>query len=338
MAKSPSFPSGRVGAAAVICGVVLGACASPASRQGAGPDVTRPPTPGRTAPITASPGSKTASAHPSPKPSGQRSSSIVSAIAEPPVTFTADTVTTFAQVSSSTPVPLVIVRADFGDGSGIVTLPATACGVDSVQQPGVVNSPAVSHRYARPGQHTIRIWARLGCAINQSVQYATTAVYAYPSAPPGAAGWQRCQPGQLSATFTPLGAATGNVSTQIVFRNVSAVPCHLYGFPGLQMLDAAGAALPTTVDWGASYLFPALNPHLVGLAPAQAASFDLGYGDNPTGNPPPPYRQACPAAATLVIIPPDDFTSLRARVAIAPCNGDLTVSPVVPGTTPIPFS
>jgi hypothetical protein len=43
------------------------------------------------------------------------------------------------------------------------------------------------------------------------------------------------------------------------------------------------------------------------------------------------------AAATLVIIPPDDFTSLRVIAKIAACNGDLTVSAVVPGTTPIPF-
>jgi hypothetical protein len=93
--------------------------------------------------------------------------------------------------------------------------------------------------------------------------------------------------------------------------------------------------LPTT-SWGGSFLFPALGPHLVGLAPAQTASFDLEYGDNPAGNPP-PYQHACLAAATLVIIPPDDFTSLRVIAKIAACNGDLTVSAVVPGTTPIPF-
>lgn len=134
-----------------------------------------------------------------------------------------------------------------------------------------------------------------------------------------------------------MGVATGHVGVEIVLRNVSAVPCHLYGFPGLQMLDASGAALPTTTHWGGSFLFPALGPDLVGLGSGQRASFDVAYIDLPIGNPPPPYQQACPEAATLVVIPPDDFTSLRVAAKIAPCQGDLAVSPVVPGTARIPF-
>jgi hypothetical protein len=123
---------------------------------------------------------------------------------------------------------------------------------------------------------------------------------------------------------------------EIVLRNVSALPCYLDGFPGLQMLSASGALLPTTAHWGGSFLFPALRPRLVGLTPSQAASFDLAYTDVPSVSL--PYQQACPEAATLVIIPPDDVTSLRATAKIAPCEGDLDVSPVVPGTIPIPFS
>jgi hypothetical protein len=119
-------------------------------------------------------------------------------------------------------------------------------------------------------------------------------------------------------------------------RNVSALPCHLSGFPGLQMLAATAALLPTTTHWGGSFLFPALRPHLVGLRPSQTASFDLAWADMPVGTA--PYRQACPAAAALVIIPPDDFTALRATAKIAPCEGDLDVSPIVPGTIPIPFN
>jgi len=134
-----------------------------------------------------------------------------------------------------------------------------------------------------------------------------------------------------------MGAATGHVGVQVVLRNVSAVPCHLYGFPGLQLLNASGVALPTVTHWGGSFLFPALSPHMVGLAPAQKASFDLAYVDIPIGNPAPSYQQACPATATLAIIPPDDFTSLSTTAKISPCNGGLSVSAVVPGTTRIPF-
>lgn len=136
--------------------------------------------------------------------------------------------------------------------------------------------------------------------------------------------------------MAPIGVATGHAGAQIVLHNVSATPCHLAGFPGVQMLSASGAPLPTTAHRGWSFLFPALRPHLVALTPSQTASFDLAYTDVPAGNL--TYQQACPAAATLVIIPPDDVTSLRATARIVPCGGDLDVSPVVPGTIPIPFS
>ncbi len=164
----------------------------------------------------------------------------------------------------------------------------------------------------------------------------TTPPVSSPASPPAAA--PRCGAGQLTATFKALGAATGHVGAEIIFRNMSAQSCHLDGYAGLTMLDAHGTALATTVHWGGSFLFPAVAPHVVGLAPGQQASFDLEYADNPAGNPPPPYQQACPAAATLKIIPPDDVTALSARVTMAPCQGDVYVSPVVPGTAPIRFS
>jgi len=335
MTKSRNLTVGWVGAGVVICGVLLGACSGGTGYHAAGPPMLGARK--ATSPIAATPGATSSPASFSPEPNSTWPPSTVSALAGPAVTFTGERVRAFAQVQSSTPMPLVVTRADFGDGSGIITFPATTCRADPVRPYGLVNSPPVSHRYARPGQHTIRIWARLGCGPDQPVQSDTAMVYAYRSAPLAAASWPRCQPGQLSAALASIGAATGHVGVQIVLRNVSAAPCHLYGFPGLQLFNASGVALPTVTHWGGSFLFPALSPHLVGLAPAQKASFDLAYVDIPIGNPPPPYQQACPAATTLAIILPDDFTSLSITANISPCNGDLSVSPVVPGTTRIPF-
>ena len=334
-----SLTAVRVGAVVVTCGVLLGACGGGTGHHAAGPNgrEATPKGPRATAPVRASPGATSPPTPGSLHPRSQRLASDVYPLAGPAVTFTGEKVTVFAEVGASTPTALAIVRVGFGDGSGVITLPATPCDADPVRRFRLVDSPPVSHRYARPGQHTIRIWSRLGCGAGQPVQSSTTTVYVFPSAPPAAAGWPRCQPGQLTATLTSMGAATGHVGVDIVLRNVSAVPCHLYGFPGLQLLSASGAPLPTTASWGGSFLFPALPPHLVGLAPGQKASFDLEYGDMPFGNPPPPYQQACPTAAALVIIPPDDFTSLTAAVTIAPCYGALSVSPVVPGTAHIPF-
>lgn len=336
--RSWSLAAGRAGAAVVACWVLLSACGGGTGRAGAGPEAARSAVPGTvaaTAPVTVSPGPTSPGPPPGAQPGSLPLSSTVSAIVGSNVTFTGEPVTAFAQVLSSAPVPLAVAWVDFGDGSGVGAGPAGPCLARPVQQFGVVNSAAVSHRYARPGRHVIRIWARLGCGTSQSVQYTTTTVFSYPSASPGASAWPRCQPGQLSATLVSLGAATGHVGAEIVLRNVSALPCHLYGFPGLQLLSADGAALPTTTHWGGSFLFPALRPHLVGLRTSQTASFDLAYTDVPVGDL--PYQQACPAAATLVIIPPDDFASLRATARITPCEGDLDVSPIVPGTIPIPF-
>jgi hypothetical protein len=336
MKRSRSFAAARAGAAVVACWVLLSGCGG-ASHHAAGPTAAHRSVPGAataTEPVTTIPGVTSPPSPAGPPPGSLPLSSTVSAIAGPPVTFTGEPVTAFAEAPSTAPVPLVVAWVDFGDGSGITAVPAGTCRARPVRPAGLVDSAVVSHRYARPGRHTIRIWARLGCGTTRPVQYATTTVFSYPSAPPGASAWPRCQPGQLSAALVSLGAATGHVGAQIVLRNVSARPCHLFGFPGLRMLAASGAPLPTSTHRGGSFLFAALRPHLVGLGPSQTASFDLAYTDIPADDL--PYRQACPAAATVVIIPPDDVTSLRAPARIAPCGGHLDVSPVVPGTIPIP--
>jgi hypothetical protein len=232
---------------------------------------------------------------------------------------------------------LAITRIDFGDGT-VVAPPATSeCQARPVQVPGLVNSVAVIHSYSQAGDHTIKIWSRLGCRADQSSEYTTTRLYSYLAAPAQAASWPRCQPGQLAATVIGLGVAGGNAGIEVVLRNTSKKACNLDGYPGLQLLGAKGEALPTTVYRGSAYVFPAISPHLVGLAPDQNTSFDVGYGDNPAGNPPPPYQQACPAVTQLSIIPPGDTTALLATAAISPCDGALTTSPLVPGIVPIPF-
>lgn len=263
-------------------------------------------------------------------------SATVFALANPGVGFTGDPVAVVVQTLSPEPVALLISGVDFGDGV-VVSEPVTGCRMLRVTSPNEVTSPAVVHRYATPGQHTIHVWSALGCAGNQSIQYSSTTVFQFPSAPPGAWSWPRCQPDELTATTTEQGAAGGNVGTMVVLRNRSAQSCHLFGYPGAQLLGAHDASLHTTVTWGGSYLFPMVAPHLVGLGPGQSASFDLAYGDNPVGDPPPPYDQACPTATGLAVIPPDDTAAVHATASLAPCSGAMDVSSVLPGTTWIPF-
>jgi hypothetical protein len=86
--------------------------------------------------------------------------STVSALARPAVTFTGERVRAFAQVQSFTPMPLVVTRAGFGDGSGMITFPAATCQARPAGPSGLVNSPGVPPlRAARAARNPD--WVRL---------------------------------------------------------------------------------------------------------------------------------------------------------------------------------
>jgi hypothetical protein len=151
---------------------------------------------------------------------------------------------------------------------------------------------------------------------------ATSTPSTRPSASPAAT--TTCQPGQLSLTVASTGAAAGSSRVTYVFRNISAGACSLYGYPGMQMLDAAGHPLPTTVIRGSSVTVPALPKRLVVLQPKGAASFYAGYSNVPTGS------EQCPSSARVEVTPPNDYSHLTISEKIAPCGGRITVSPVFP--------
>jgi len=65
---------------------------------------------------------------------------------------------------------------------------------------------------------------------------------ALPAARPAA-----CPAGQLHGSFTDLQGSTGHYHAVLVVRNVGAGPCTLFGYPALQMFDAAGQPLTTSV-------------------------------------------------------------------------------------------
>jgi hypothetical protein len=118
------------------------------------------------------------------------------------------------------------------------------------------------------------------------------------------------------------------------FQNRSAVTCTLYGFPGLQMLDAQGRPIPTRVNWGSDYVVRPEKPALVTLGPGDQASFVLGYST--------PGNLTCPASSQLEVTPPNETQSLVIAFQMAPAEPDadglnlqcgrVTVSPVYAGT------
>jgi hypothetical protein len=121
----------------------------------------------------------------------------------------------------------------------------------------------------------------------------------------------------------------------VTFKNTSGTACSLYGYPGLQMLDSSGHAIPTDVIRGTSTTVPSVPEELVPIAPGAEASFDLGFPDG-TG-----YGSAvCPTSTNVEITPPNATQPITISWQIQPYGGgtiaqlqcgQITVSPVYPG-------
>jgi hypothetical protein len=156
-----------------------------------------------------------------------------------------------------------------------------------------------------------------------------------PAAPAASASWPQCTPSQIGITATNAGAGLGHVGVLFALRNTSSASCRIEGYPGLQLLGSSGQALPTTVVRAVTgaYLFPAVAPHPVALTPGAAASFALQYGDVPVGaQANEPYAQACPPASSTQVTLPSDSDHAVVPASMAPCGGQVLVSPVVPGS------
>jgi hypothetical protein len=123
---------------------------------------------------------------------------------------------------------------------------------------------------------------------------------------------------------TGSSGAAGTIETTVALTSTAAAPCLLGGYPGLQMLAASGASLPTTVVRKGTYSFTSMAPATVTLARGQAAFFNIGYSDVPVGS-----ETTCPTSTSLEVTPPGAEDHLTLAAALAPCGGGtMVVSPV----------
>jgi hypothetical protein len=162
-----------------------------------------------------------------------------------------------------------------------------------------------------------------------------------PTAAGAAPGSSRCTRDEVRIADRAIGAALGHVGVLFTLHNTSAVSCRLFGYAGLELLGPRGRPLPTTVHRAVSgtYLFPAVVPHWVALAPGGYAAFDLEYGDNPSGaQAGEPYSQACPAASHTEVTLPNAYDFSVVPAHMAPCGGAVWISPVIPGRAWLKFS
>lgn len=148
----------------------------------------------------------------------------------------------------------------------------------------------------------------------------------------------RCPSSALSvqAFFLAAGSAAGSTGGAFGLTNHGAAPCTLYGFPGLQLVSASGALLPTTVIRGQYEVVSTVPDTVVTLAPGAQAYTYFMYSHVLGGGAP----SVCPPAETVDVTPPGAYHSLvvhftPASSAITPCKGHVWVSAVTLST---PFS
>ncbi|HEV7214121.1 MAG TPA: DUF4232 domain-containing protein [Chloroflexota bacterium] len=142
-----------------------------------------------------------------------------------------------------------------------------------------------------------------------------------------------CHTADLAISQEQGQVAVGNVGVSFRLRSLLAQRCTLYGFPGVQLLDAAGGPLPTYLTWSRSgYLIGTVPEQTITLDPGGSAYFVLEFTD--VAGP----DRACLAAPSLLVTPPNAYTSIATPVhGVAPCGGIVRASPVLP-TDPLAAS
>lgn len=114
----------------------------------------------------------------------------------------------------------------------------------------------------------------------------------------------RCHTGDLSGSVQNQDAGAGQRYADLVLRNDSPRPCTVFGYGGMQLVDAGGRPIPTDLRREANP-----GPSLVHLAPGATARSALHWtvvaaGAEPTEGP-------CePEPASARVTPPDETDQL----------------------------
>jgi hypothetical protein len=252
------------------------------------------------------------------------------------VPFTGDVVTFTAQASAHPGfvglLRLASVTVSFGDGTSASVTQRCSGG----EQTSAAGRLTLSHSYHRARLFTAEVTSASICGRTGSpdLNGVSAAVRVLPAASAASASWPRCPVDDVQIADHGTGAGLGHVGVLFTVHNVSAAGCNVLGYPGLKLLTTGGNALPTTVHDAAAgtYLFPAVAPHRVALRPGGYAAFELEYGDNPTGSQAnEPYSTACPTASQAEVTLPGASAGKTIPASMAPCGGDVWVSPVIPG-------
>jgi hypothetical protein len=116
-----------------------------------------------------------------------------------------------------------------------------------------------------------------------------------------------------------------------VLTNTGAQPCTLSGYPVVTLADSGGSF--TTNETDQAFLPDPLTAGIVGVPDSPvvvtaggSASFDVQYDLTPS------IGETCRQATALHIILPGIAGTIDSSSTIAPCGGNISVSPVHSGT------
>lgn len=135
-----------------------------------------------------------------------------------------------------------------------------------------------------------------------------------------------CRAPDLVLSFLGQQGATGNGELGFALRNTSSHSCRTSGYPGVQFLDSAGAALPTVSTRTTHDFFGPTPLQALVVSSGESFSFRIGVTHGIASS------AGCTTASGIGVIAPNDTTQLRATIPQGAYEcGTATVSPVRPG-------
>lgn len=190
----------------------------------------------------------------------------------------------------------------------VVSLALAACGsTTSAGVGGAATSSTTSTTAASP----------ISSAPSSST---TTSTTTSTTAPPTTG---RCRTSGLAVTIGPNSVGAGHVANVFTFTNIAATACTLYGYPGLQLLDAAGKPIATKVVRGAALYYANPNLTKVMLAPGTHASFATAYDEISL------HGRQCSISASVEVTAPNAYGHTIVPAHMGPCDGGLIVATAV---------
>ena len=115
----------------------------------------------------------------------------------------------------------------------------------------------------------------------------------------------------------------GNIYIPLVLKNTGSRTCSVAGFPGVSLLDAAGAQIgqPATRETG----FPEAAVKLAPGAQASTALHTANEGIAPGG--------CLPPSAKVRVFPPNELDAIEIAGTVTVCGNLFSLSPLVAGTS-----